>query len=149
MTLDERKKLLLDYKLSADDFYVITDQFGDKILVSRPGIDKIQRMIKMSFTVESIQTVPYGDKCCTTILARGGTPDGDVARTTASANPDNCSYPNYAEVAEKRCRHRLLLQLARLYDFNIFSEIESEKWTESRNKFGGAVGHVEKMLKIA
>jgi hypothetical protein len=148
MTLDQRKKLLLDFKLSSDDFYVRTDEFGDKILLRRTGIDKVQEIVKMSFTVESIQTVPYGDKICTTILGKGMLKDGDVARTTASANPDNCDHPHFAEVAEKRCRHRLLLQLARLYQHDIYSEIESNKWTDSRNKFGSAVDNVEKMLKV-
>lgn len=148
MTLEQRKKLLLDFKLDKDDFYVVNDEFGDKILIRRTGIDKIQHEIKMSFIIESIQTVPYGDKVCTTILGKGVTPDGDVARSTASANPDNCDHPHYAEVAEKRCRHRLILQLARLYKHDIFSEIESAKWTTSRNKYGSAVDGLEKVLKV-
>ena len=146
MTIEQRKKLLIDFKLEQSDFYVLKDQFGDKIIIRRPGIDKIQRHLRMNFIIESIQTVPYGDKVCTTILGKG-TIDGDSTRTTASANPDNCSFSNFAEVAEKRCRHRLLLQLARLYEHDIFSESESDKWTESKNQYTNAVDNVEKMLK--
>lgn len=148
MTLEQRKALLLDYKLVADDFYTRKEDFSDKIIIRRTGIDKLQRAVRMSFTIESIQTVPYGSKVCTTIVGRGGLPDGDYTRTVASANPDNCDFPHYAEVAEKRCRHRLLLQLCRLYDHDIYSDIESQKWTETSNKFAGAVANIEKALKV-
>ena len=148
MTLEQRKALLLDYKLDKNDFYVVTDEFGDKIILRRTGIDKIQWSIKMKFAITSIQTVPYGAKVCVTIVSTGRLEDGDYALTTACANPDNCDFPNYAEVAEKRCRHRLILQLARLYEHNIFSEVESQKWVENRNKYTAAVSEVQKMLQI-
>jgi hypothetical protein len=148
MTTEQRKKLLLEYKLDQNDFYVSNDQFGDKIIVRRTGIDKIERAVGMNFEVKSIATVPYGDKACVTILGSGSTRDGDYAITTAHVNPDNCKYFNFSEIAEKRCRHRLLLKIARLYEFDIFSEIESKEWTESKNTYANAVADVKKKLKV-
>jgi hypothetical protein len=147
MTIDQRKKLLLDYKLTSNDYYVSSDDFGDKIILRRTGIDKIANIMNMRFEITSIATVPYGDKACVTIVGKGATKD-DYAITTAHANPDNCRYPNFAEVAEKRCRHRLLLKIARLYEHDIYSDIESDSWNESKNKFGDAVANVQKKLKV-
>lgn len=147
MTIEQRKKLLLTFKLSTTDFYDLKDQNGDVIIIKRTGIDKLVHQSSMRFNIESIQTVPYGTGVCTTILA-SGTIDNVTARTTASANPDNCSYPNYAEVAEKRVRHRLLLQLLHLYEHGIFSEAESDKFIESRNRYLGAVNDVKTKLNL-
>jgi hypothetical protein len=159
MDLHNKKKLLtLDFGLDpAVDFYVPpADAFGTKIILKRSGIDKIQHQIKMSFDILTILQTPYeGDiggkqKVCVTVYGKGVVKEDGrdfyVAKTTASANPDNCIYPNFAEVAEKRCRHRLILQLARLYEHDIFSELESDKFMETRNQFAGAVAEVEKML---
>lgn len=140
--------LMLDYKLDpANDFYVSEDEWGTKIILRRPGIDKIEAQIGMNFTIENIQVVPYGDKVSVTILGRG-VADDVVARTVVMTNPDNCTYPNYAEVAEKRCRHRLLLKLAHLYEHHIFSEIESDKFMETRNQYVGAINEAVQMLKL-
>ena len=150
MTIDQKKKMLtLDHKLDpAEDFYVAPpDEFGSKIIIRRSGIDKLEHEAKMNFTIESMQVVPYGDKVSVTILGRGVI-DNVVARTVAMANPDNCAYPHYAEVAENRCRHRLLLKLLRLYEHHIFSQIEDSKWIETRNLYIGAVEEVQKMLAI-
>lgn len=150
MTKDEKKKMLtLDYKLDpVEDFYVREDdEWGAKIIVRRTGIDKIERQIGMDFAIESLQVVPYGDKVCVTILGRA-VADSMVTRSLVMTNPDNCTYPNYAEIAEKRCRHRCLLKLARLYEHNIFSQLESDKWMETRNEWNGAVSEVVKMINI-
>lgn len=148
MTVDEKKKMLLvDYRLHNDDFYISRDEFGDKLIIRRAGIDKIQAQVKMKFDIESMIVVPYGQKVCVTILGRAEL-DGLVLRTVVHVNPDNCKYPNYAEVAEKRCRHRLLLQHTRLYEHHIFSEIESEEWMKTRNNFIGAVDEVKRLLDL-
>jgi hypothetical protein len=147
MNLQARKQLLYDYKLDADDFYVVTEKFGDKILMRRTGIDKLAKLLKVTFTYESIITVPYGTKCCTTIVMKGTMKDGDWARVVSSANPDNCSYSYLAETAEKRAQHRLVLKLARLYEYDVFSEFEDEKWIESKNNYQDAVYKVEKALE--
>jgi hypothetical protein len=149
MTLIQRKKLLIDYKLDSSDFYVINDEFCEKIILRRTGIDKLERQIQMSFTIIFIQTVPYGTKVCTTIVGEGITKSGERAVTTASSNPDNCKFDNFAEIAEKRCRHRLILKICKLYEHDIFSEAESEGFTESRHHYDKAVEGVKKMLKAA
>jgi hypothetical protein len=159
MDLSNKKKLLtVDYKLDPlVDFYVpAADAFGTKIIVKRSGIDKIQHQLRMSFDILTILQTPYEgeiggkQKVCVTVYGKGVIKEAGrdfyVAKTTASANPDNCVYPNYAEVAEKRCRHRLILQLAHLYEHDIFSEIESDRFMETRNQFAGAVAEVERML---
>lgn len=138
------------YSLTDDDYYISSDESGDKVILNRRGIDKVEKKIAMTLRIESIQTVPYGDKVCTTIVATGRA--GDLtAQRIASANPDNVKggQTNFAEIAEKRVRHRLLLSLADLYEHGIFSDVESDKWMETRNRFGGAVGAVEKALNLS
>lgn len=149
MDIKQRKKLLLDYKLNSNDFYVITDDTSSKIILRRTGIDKIANQINMQFDIVSIATVSYGQKACVTLVGKGRTTDGDYAITTSHVNPDNCRYYNFAEVAEKRCRHRLLLKIARLYEHDIYSDIESMDWSESKNDVQlDAVNDVKKMLKV-
>lgn len=147
MTKDQKKKLLtVDYRLDpVNDFYFSDDAWGTKILIRRTGIDKLEIQANMSYTIESLQVVPYGAKVSVTILGKGIV-DGVVQRTVVMTNPDNCKYDNYAEVADKRCRHRLLLQLLRLYEHHIFSDIESDKWMETRNQYLGAANEAVKML---
>jgi hypothetical protein len=145
MTLAQRKQLLLDEKLELSDFYVVKENFGEKIIIRRTGIDKLEHRYRMAFTIEAIQTVPYGNKCCTTVYASGRI-DTDTAKTVASANPDNCQYPHYAETAEKRARHKLLLKLLRLHEHDIFSQEESDAWSEDKNKHEDAVAKTEKAL---
>lgn len=149
MTKEQKKKMLtLDWKLDpATDFYVDEDEWGPKIIIRRTGIDKLEAQTRMNFTIESLQVVPYGDRVSVTIAGRGVI-DNDVARTVVMVNPDNCTYPNYAEVAENRCRHRLLLKLTRLYEHHIFSQIESPKWMETRNEYIGAVTEAVAMLNL-
>lgn len=145
MTLAQRKQLLLDEKLELSDFYVVKENFGEKLIIRRTGIDKLEYRVRMAFHIEAIQTVPYGNKCCTTIYASGRFGD-DVIKTVASANPDNCQYPQYAETAEKRARHKILLKYLRLHEHDIFSEVESDAWSEDKNKFQGAVAKTEKVI---
>jgi hypothetical protein len=148
MNINQRKKLLLDFKLDSNDFFVSTDQFGDKIIVKRSGIDKIERQVGMSFDILTMLQTPYKDRVCVTIYGVGRTKDHDIAKTTVTVNPDNCKFYNYAEVAEKRCRHRLLLKIAHLYEHNIYSDAESDEFFETRNQFQSAVSEVEKLLKV-
>jgi hypothetical protein len=145
MTLAQRKQLLIDEKLELSDFYVVKENFGEKLIIRRTGIDKLEHRVRMAFHIEAIQTVPYGNKCCTTIYASGRVGD-DVIKTVASANPDNCQYSNYAETAEKRARHKIILKYLRLHEYDIFSEAESSAWSEDKNKHENAVAKTEQSL---
>lgn len=123
MKIEAKKKLLLSNKLVAEDFYETAD---GHLVIRRTGIDKLELVNEMRVQITSITTVPYGSKVCTTILAKGSLKDMNPIETVSSANPDNCRFPNYAEVALKRVRHRLLLMLLDLYKHGIFSDEESD-----------------------
>jgi hypothetical protein len=125
----DRDKLLKDAGLTAGDFYVL----DDKYIIRRTGMDKIEKKYPVDITIESITTVPYGAQCCTTLLGSGrlrGAGTAGTIRTVASANPDNCAFPHYAEVAYKRLRHRLLLSLIDMYELDVYSEDESEDFKQ-------------------
>ncbi len=55
-------------------------------------------------------------------------------RTLASANPENSKNPYYCEMAEKRCRSRLILTLAGLYELGVFGEDEMNNDSTSNVK---------------
>lgn len=147
MKLQAKKQMLIrDYGLDPDDFYVVNEKFGEKTIIRRTGIDKLELQLGMTFNIESLICTPYGNKVNVIVYGSGRTKDGDYVKALASANPDNCSYANYAETAEKRCRHKLILKLARLYQHDIFSQDEDESWSESRNNYQAAVNNVEKKI---
>lgn len=141
MNTETKKKLLYKHKLETSDFYI----FEDKIILRRTGMDKLEKQNPaFQWSIESIQSTPHGSATCTTILGSGRIGDTNKARTVASANPDNCKFPHYAEVALKRFRHRLLLMLLDLYELDIYSEEESPDFVPPRaNDFAAVVSEIE------
>lgn len=146
----EAKKVLLTqtHKLDASDFYSTVENNGDnKLIIKRSGIDKLEKQNILKWRLENISTVPYSNKVCTTIVLSGNI-GMNSATTVASANPDNCKFQNYAEVALKRSRHRLLLILLDLYQHNIFSDEESDTFEllKAAKDFSAAADEARKAL---
>lgn len=137
------RSLVKEYGLENSDYYFIVDDGFEKCIIKRSGIDKIQIAMGMIFKIVNYQTVPYGSKMAITLVAKGFVPgdEGLPTETIVCVNPDNCKYPNYAEVAQKRAKSRILLELAELYQHNVFSEEESEK-------FVNTMDHAEKATAI-
>lgn len=129
-------ELVAKYKLTEDDYYYMVEKGMEKAIIRRSGIDKIQVAVGMIWQPVNVWVTPYGSKMAVVILGKGFLAgDGGLPEyTLVSVNPDNCRYPNIAEVAEKRCRHRLLLKVTDLYQHNVFSEEESDDFKMTLNQ---------------
>ena len=128
MNIEKVKGALLRKGLISDDFFTIKGK-QPKIIVRRTGIDKIEKHLNIHFTLLSVIPCSYGDKMAATVSGTAIVGGGIIpAYSSATANPDNMpkDFHNYAEIAEKRCRHRLILKLADLYELDVYSEEESE-----------------------
>lgn len=125
---DTALELVKKYGLGQEDYYFLMDNMGvEKMIIKRTGIDKVHSQVGMIWQPVNVWVTPYGNKISVVLLGKGflAGDAGIPTFTLVSVNPDNCQFPNYAEVAEKRCRHRLLLMLTGFYENNVFSEDES------------------------
>lgn len=93
-------------------------------IITRSGIQKIEKSAGIKC---DISIVDSGRDYCN-VTGTGYTPDSETTYTTlASANADTCQNGYYAEMAEKRCRSRLILTLAGLYETGIvYGQDEAE-----------------------
>ena len=101
-------------------------------IITRTGIQKIERASKTKCKIEIVASGP--DYC--NVTGTGQLQDGPVLNeytTLASANSENCSNAYYVEMAEKRCRSRLILTLVGLYELGVFGEEESEAFKKDDN----------------
>ncbi len=92
-------------------------------IITRGGIQKIEKAagIRCNITI-----VHSGVDYCN-VTGTGTTNDATSYTTLASANSGNTTNAYYAEMAEKRCRSRLILTLAGLYETGlVFGEDEAD-----------------------
>lgn len=108
-------------------------------IITRGGIQKIE---KASGIVCDIKIVHSGPDYCN-VSGVGTHPDTGASYTTlASANADTCKNGYYVEMAEKRCRSRLILTLAGLYETGqVFGqdEMEDGDYTQKAQYKGGNI----------
>lgn len=81
-------------------------------IITRGGIQKIERASGITCNIDIIAS---GIDYCI-MRGSGTTLDGSTYVTYASANRETCQNGYYVEMAEKRCRSRLILTLAGLYE---------------------------------
>jgi hypothetical protein len=93
-------------------------------IITRTGIQKIE---KSSGIKCEIKIIDSGADYCN-VTGTGITPDGISYTTLASGNGKTVTSGYYAELAEKRCRSRLILTLAGLYEQGVFGEDEAESF---------------------
>ena len=116
-----QKHLEEKYGIVPDDFY----DDGETVVLFRSGMDKIAGCSGIIFNMIDVVAVPYGKEMGVVVRMVAREPgDGLWYPATASATPDNYRvlYGDYAEMAEIRCRHRLLLHITDLYQRNVRSE---------------------------
>ncbi|HEY0751393.1 MAG TPA: hypothetical protein VGD26_09560 [Chitinophagaceae bacterium] len=104
-------------------------------IITRGGIQKIEKAAGIKIT---IQIVDSGANYCN-VSGHGRLGDAEY-NTLASANEQTCKNGYYVEMAEKRCRSRLVLTLAGLYETGlVFGQDEMEDGnfeTKARYKGG-------------
>jgi hypothetical protein len=124
-------KIIRDYGIESHQIYKIIDGWDFKVILRKQAVDRIESILMLKgwrFDISCVQAPPYSDKAYPIVQAIAINEEGTnwmKISTLAGANPDNCMFPNYVEVAEKRARHRVILRAARLSELNVYSEEES------------------------
>lgn len=117
------------YNLSEND----THTHRHYIIITRPGIEKIQYHLKIKIKYE----VVYVEKNLVVVKAVGlmTNDEGErlILETLASASDQNSQNNYYAEMAEKRAKSRIVLQMAGLYKEGVFGEDEADDFKKSKN----------------
>jgi hypothetical protein len=166
MTLyEEKKNILLSLfghilNVKGDFFRYKSDYDGtDRLIITRTGIDKIEREIAVRVEVTEVLVVPYGNRICATVkvvapdlpFRKRGKLKGLSAYAIGYASPDNTDPQNtyYPNLAEKRARHILLLKIAGLYQHGIHSEVESDKFASSSPNTNANRYDIERVAKEA
>jgi hypothetical protein len=92
-------------------------------IITRTGIQKIEKSSGIKCNISIVHSGP--DFC--NVTGTGTTPEGVTYTTLASGNGDTVTGNGYyVEMAEKRCRSRIILTLAGLYEQGVFGEDEAE-----------------------
>lgn len=98
-------------------------------IITRGGIQKIE---KAAGIVCAISIINSGADYCN-VSGSAHTSEGFVYTTLASANSETCRNGYYVEMAEKRCRSRLVLTLAGLYETGlVFGQDEMDDGNDKR-----------------
>lgn len=115
---DKKAYMMRMYGLVGNQMY----EKNDKLLITRSGCDKIMEDNYIVTKLVNIQVVPYKDEVFVSCVCEGGIPgSGRVITTIASASPDTVEHghKHYAEIAESRCRHRILFKALDIWQLDI------------------------------
>lgn len=94
-------------------------------IITRGGIQKIEKAAGIICDIEVVDAISTPTNV--TMRGKGLNASTGISYTTfASASPETSSNKYYAEMAEKRCRSRLVLTLAGLYELGVFGEDEAD-----------------------
>lgn len=104
-------------------------------IITRGGIQKIEKAAGIRCGISVTHAGP--DYCI--VSGYASIKDGPEYSTLASANGETCRNGYYAEMAEKRCRSRLVLTLAGLYETGlVFGQDEMDDGQEKRATYKGS-----------
>jgi hypothetical protein len=95
-------------------------------IITRAGIQKIEARAGIRC---KIAIAASGETYCN-VTGTGTTADGQEYTTLASANAESSKNPYYAEMAEKRCRSRIILTLVGLYEQGVLGEDEADEFRD-------------------
>lgn len=139
MTLTEKKAKLREYGINEEDWFVVKKDDKTNIILYRGAVQRVEETIEAEIELLS----GWGDTHSAGMIGKGRIPSDNshLARISvltwgiwtymsASASAENTEslHNHYAEIAEKRLRHRLVLTLAGLYQHDIFSIEESNSF---------------------
>lgn len=95
-------------------------------IITRGGIQKIEKAAGINCDINVVDSISSPTNV--TMRGIGVASNGTTYITFASASTETSTNRYYAEMAEKRCRSRLVLTLAGLYELGVFGEDESDKF---------------------
>ena len=125
-TRERLKKLYVDFGLTREDIYT-HDKFG-YVMMTRTGVEKIQHQMGIVITYDIIRCEEHW---CV-VLAKATLGDMKL-ETLGTANKQNCKISYYAEMAQKRSKARLVLEMSGFYSVGVYSEIEADEFKSSHS----------------
>lgn len=96
-------------------------------IITRQGIQKIEKGAGVTCKMKVVDSISTPDNV--TMHGQGVSKEGNTYETFASASAETSTNKYYAEMAEKRCRSRLVLTLAGLYELGAFGEDEADSFS--------------------
>lgn len=136
MNTNKLKEIYKKYNLEKDDIFVLKFGGKDKPIITRAGIEKIQKILDISVNFK-IEKISDDNKTCV-ILAQGAImkikdgPQGKtkvpdvMAQSFGEVSPENNKSKFPICMAEKRGLARVVLKMANLAGF--YSEDEAEEF---------------------
>ena len=140
MKTETLKQIYNEFNLDKDDIFVLKFGTAKKPIITRGGIDKIMKKMRIQIKYD-IQKISDDHKYCVIqatgfifpnnvpedIVMNGNTPKPKhVMASFGEASPQNNKSPYPIAMAEKRAKSRVVLQMSGLYEKGFFSEDESE-----------------------
>jgi len=107
-------------------------------IITRGGIQKIERAAGIRCEMEPVPTACGKDYFTVKGMGILPTKEGTtpvIYTTFASASDLTCKNAYYPEMAEKRCRSRLILTLAGLYELGVFGEDEADDFSRKTSTY--------------
>jgi hypothetical protein len=138
MDIAKRRSKLMNMGVEPAEMFIFDASPSRQLLiVRRTGIEKIEKLLGIQYTYVSIteSTYPTGSNPAganVTVVLTGKDKEGNVSQALGSANPDTTSVKFFSDMANKRARHKIVLMLADLYQFDVHSEEESEQFKPSK-----------------
>lgn len=152
MDIETRRAKLMNLGVNATEMYIFPARDNRQLLIlRRTALDKLELSFGIQFKYISVTESSYGGACNVTVVLQGeAIVDGHRTATQAlgSANPDTVSRTGFiADMANKRARHKIILKVADLYQYDVHSEEESEDFKPSK-QFDSNDAVSEAMKKI-
>lgn len=114
--------------VSPSEMYIFKTPDPDRklLIVKRTGIEKLEKAFNIRYRYISVTESPYKDKCNVTVVLQGETDSHPPMQAMGSANPDTTTNSFISDIANKRARHKIVLKIADLYQYDVHSEDESD-----------------------
>jgi len=176
MDIQELRSILtrLGVDMKDDTWMIKTGRGKTLLIVSRTGIDKIEKTLAIQFeykfvsesayvgmetqietikcnpaggTYREVITIPANSGVNVTVCIRGTCSKG-WSEAIGSANPDTTEFKFFADTAATRAKHKVTLKLAELYQHNVKSEDEASEFKRpARKDFAPAIDEALKKIK--
>lgn len=149
MDLEKRRSKLMQMGVSPSEMYIFStpDPNRKLLIVKRTGIEKMEKLFNIRYKYISVTESSYGNGCNVTVVLQGETDNGQAIQAMGSANPDTTMNAFVSDVANKRARHKIVLKVADLYQYDVHSEDESDDFRPAKQK-DSAAAYSEAVRKI-
>lgn len=123
------------------------------LILRRTGIEKLEVLYGINFKYLFVTESSYKNGCNSTVVMQGeAIIDGEkiAVQALGSANPDTVSKIGFiSDMANKRARHKIVLKIADLYQYDVHSEDESEAFRPTKQfDHNDAVNEAMKTISV-